>query len=113
MQGRRPGRLGLGGHVKLQLTVPWTAACPVTTSPPQRCGCSVPTWRRPLPRASLLSSSLALGQILLAPLPGGRQEDREQEEGTFVQAPSSNHPSGQGQAEGPVRGPLLSSFPAP
>lgn len=40
---------------------------------------------------------------LMAPFPGGRQEDREREEGTFVRAPSSNHSSGQGQAEGLVR----------
>lgn len=50
---------------------------------------------------------------LLAPFPGGHQEDGEQEEGTFVQAPSYNQSSGQGQAEGPAHSLLPSSFPAP
>lgn len=45
--------------------------------------------------------------------PGGHQEDREQEEGTFVQAPGHNRSSGQGQAEGLMPSPLPSVLLAP
>lgn len=57
---------------------------------------------------------LALGQSLVGTIP--RVEGTSggvQEEGTFVQAPSDNHSSGQGQAKGPVHSPLPSSFSAP
>lgn len=63
-----------------------------------------------------MPSFLALGQSLVGTIPwvGGGQDDRErEEEETFVQAPSDNHSSGQGQATGPMHSPLPSSFPAP
>lgn len=89
-------------------SLPWVAACPASPSPHSAVGAVCKPGGGPCPiPASCLPSWPCWHHFL-----GGHQEDREREEGTFVQAPSDNGSLGQGQAEGPMPSPLPSSFPA-